>query len=586
MMFGRSGGNSAYRSPGERTGHGPVVALIALAVAFTWLTSSPYHNDLNNPNENVRVYTARALVEHGTFAIDEVCDEWGYVNDKATYDGRLYAGKAPGSAYLAVPAYAAWRLVSNALDREPSKREWVQVCRLGSSTIPTLLLLGFFAAWALRRCDDPGSGAMVVVALSLGSLVFSYGLIMTSHSTTAMALVTALILLEQHLREPERSSPLLLAGFALGWAVALEYPAALGAGLIGLYGLYRTPRRVQLVSWITVGAALPIGLVLIFHATCFGGILETPYGHLENPGFIEHHAEGFYGLKRIKWHAVVGSFVSPANGLLWYAPWTAVAIAAIPAGLARKELRLQAVLTLSVLLAYTAFISLVTNWRGGWSAGARYIVPVVPVLAWYLLLVMQAQAKSPDFAMLKGVVATTTLVGVFVCTVSATHFPHYPTELANPVYEIGTFFAFRGYRTWGLTNGLDMGGAASIILALSAAGVAWLGAATMAGRPRHPAERLLAATLCALLAAGAILLQSRVRSPNAEVVDQSRNFIAHIWEPRPTEEAIDVYRLRLPEDIVNGSAPRARVIKYADAAALEGFTETALDLYLRAATLR
>ena len=566
----------------------PLLLLLALALAFVWLTNSPYHNDLNNPNENVRVYTVRALVDHGTFAIDDVCDEWGYVNDKATFGGRLYAGKAPGSAYLAVPAYAAWRLISNAVDREPSKREWVQVCRLGSTTIPTLLMLCLFAVWALRRCEDRGAAAMIVVALAAGSLVFSYGLIMTSHSTAAMALVIALILFDLHKLEPDRMWPLVAAGFVLGWAVALEYPAALGGALIGLYGLARSPRRTWFLAWVTVGMALPIGLVLIFHASCFGGILETPYGHLENPGFIEHHAEGFYGLKRIKLNAIVGSFVSPANGLLFYAPWTALPIAAIPVGLSRRDLRQQALLTLCVLLTYAAFISLVTNWRGGWSAGARYIVPVVPVLAWYLVFVFRALARSADFVLLKGVLATTTLVGVFVCTVSATHFPHYPTDLANPVYEIGTFFAFRGYRTWGLAHSLNLAGPASILMALGAAGIAWLSAALM--RPsehlgrRVLGERILTASLCAMLASCVILLQSRIQDANRGPVDNSRNLISHIWEPRPSYVATHVYRHQLPADIIDGSASRARIIEYANAATREGFAETALDLYLLAAT--
>ena len=71
---------------------------LAMGVAIAWLTPSPYFNNLNNPNENVRVYMTRSIVEFGTFAIDDVVAEWGYVNDKATYEGRLYPGKAPARA--------------------------------------------------------------------------------------------------------------------------------------------------------------------------------------------------------------------------------------------------------------------------------------------------------------------------------------------------------------------------------------------------------------------------------------------------------------------------------------------------------
>ena len=65
-----------------------------LLVASGWLFV--YFDKLNNPNELVRVYMARALLEHGTYAIGErrwqggafrdagpVYSDWGYVNDKA-----------------------------------------------------------------------------------------------------------------------------------------------------------------------------------------------------------------------------------------------------------------------------------------------------------------------------------------------------------------------------------------------------------------------------------------------------------------------------------------------------------------------
>ncbi|MFL5361941.1 MAG: hypothetical protein ACJ78U_13325, partial [Myxococcales bacterium] len=84
----------------------------------------------------VRVYMARAIVEHGTYAIGErvavpggrlrdtgpVYDEWGYVNDKALVcdepgrsppacAGKLYAAKAPGPSLLAVPVLLGLRLL-------------------------------------------------------------------------------------------------------------------------------------------------------------------------------------------------------------------------------------------------------------------------------------------------------------------------------------------------------------------------------------------------------------------------------------------------------------------------------------------
>ncbi len=123
------------------------LAVALLAVLYLWVF--PYHAPVNNPNENVRVYMTVAVVDDGTFAVNRIERDWGYVNDKSVRDtpldeaitvrhvsddvlraagvpedtltrfrlGRptredrrirvnlLYSSKAPGTSYLGVPAY-------------------------------------------------------------------------------------------------------------------------------------------------------------------------------------------------------------------------------------------------------------------------------------------------------------------------------------------------------------------------------------------------------------------------------------------------------------------------------------------------
>src|SRR5205085_12096747 len=95
----------------------------------------------------VRVYMARAMLEQGTYAIGEriaapgapprdlgpIHFEWGYVNDKALVcadpdrsppgcSGKLYAAKAPGASFLAVPVPAAMRRLG-----APLALKWLDV---------------------------------------------------------------------------------------------------------------------------------------------------------------------------------------------------------------------------------------------------------------------------------------------------------------------------------------------------------------------------------------------------------------------------------------------------------------------------
>jgi len=72
-------------------------------VVLAYVIVFPYFERLNNPNENVRIWMTRAIVAHGTFAIDAVEREWGEVSDRATDGRQHFSGKAPGTSLLGVP---------------------------------------------------------------------------------------------------------------------------------------------------------------------------------------------------------------------------------------------------------------------------------------------------------------------------------------------------------------------------------------------------------------------------------------------------------------------------------------------------
>src|ERR1700759_1404033 len=80
---------------------------VCLLASIVYLTSFPYYERLNNPNENARVWMTRAIVEHHVLNLDQVQKEWGWVNDKAAYCGHVYSSKAPGASFFGVPVLYA-----------------------------------------------------------------------------------------------------------------------------------------------------------------------------------------------------------------------------------------------------------------------------------------------------------------------------------------------------------------------------------------------------------------------------------------------------------------------------------------------
>src|SRR5580765_226086 len=80
-----------------------------LAVLAVFAINAIYFTELfppaNNPNELSRFEAVVAVVDHGTFAIDEPLKKYGDHEDKSVYAGRTYSNKAPGLVFAAIPVY-------------------------------------------------------------------------------------------------------------------------------------------------------------------------------------------------------------------------------------------------------------------------------------------------------------------------------------------------------------------------------------------------------------------------------------------------------------------------------------------------
>src|SRR5207237_5452700 len=125
--------------------------------------------------------------------------QWGYVNDKALVctdpdqsppacSGKLYAAKAPGPSFLAVPVLAVLRLFE-----APLELKWLDVLVLRW----TLCILPSALFWVALRRFLLAAGAAEPAALgcaiagALGSLSFTYGQMFAGHQLAALCLGSA-----------------------------------------------------------------------------------------------------------------------------------------------------------------------------------------------------------------------------------------------------------------------------------------------------------------------------------------------------------------------------------------------------------
>src|SRR5262249_54715997 len=147
--------------------------------------------------------------------------------DKVLYRGHWYSARAPGLALFALPFYHVLNVVgADSWAREsPAQRgddEMIYLTGLWANVLPGLLLL--LLVWRAAERLEPGFGVAAAVALGLGTIVLPLSTLLFSHVFTALLGFAAFALMLRERDGPPRPALLALAGLAIGYAVASEYP--------------------------------------------------------------------------------------------------------------------------------------------------------------------------------------------------------------------------------------------------------------------------------------------------------------------------------------------------------------------------
>ncbi|HEU0106980.1 MAG TPA: hypothetical protein VFT38_12460 [Vicinamibacteria bacterium] len=257
-------------------------------------------------------------------------------------DGRPYPAHSPGLALLLAPLYA--------LGGRP-------LCVIAMTLAAAGLSLEMWKA--ARRLTSDDEASLLAWSLALVPPVAFYAFEIYTEVPASLALAVSLRLLLSGPGAAGAVGAALLAS-ALPWLHLKMMPAALALALVALVRL-RGPARV---AFLAVAAAMGAGFLLYYRAI-FG--VASP---LAIYGGLPRDADGS------PLRALAGLFLDRSFGLLPYAPVFLIALA----GLGRL-VRLRA---WEPLLVGAAVIAPVLPWRmwwGGQCPPARFLVPLVPVLA-------------------------------------------------------------------------------------------------------------------------------------------------------------------------------------------------------------
>jgi hypothetical protein len=496
------------------------------------LVVSPYFERLNNPNENVRVWATRAVIQHHVLNIDELQREWGYVNDKAKSEHHIYSGKAPGVSFLGVPvAWAHAKLRGLVGWPLPGKRETTFWLRLFAVKLPLCVFLFFFARYVERTTGSAYARDLLVTALGLGTLLYPYGGLFVGHAMAAATAFTAFMLLddERGSRVPLR---LAAAGLFAGLTVMFEYQAALVSVALAVYAGVRYRGKLAALAAFIAGAVPPAVALGIFHTVLFGRPWRFPFGNVENPVFARvAHGAGFHGLSLPQPSAFPAFLFSPAYGLFAFSPVLLLGVAGVVVLFARARqmpgARRDAALVTAVCVLMFTFLAGMGNWRAGWCVGPRYIASVAPFLVLPIIkLWPRLGSKWWATAMVVGL----TIPSVVLNVVSGALYPHYPEQYDNPVFDLAFPLLGAGYAPYGLGHVLHLPGAWALApLALIVLAALALVTAGDDPRPRRTAGHV--ALALAIAAAFLLGLSAYGRTPRPDEA-RATGTVHLLWEPR------------------------------------------------------
>jgi hypothetical protein len=100
---------ASHADPADENVRAEIPRSLSVAIFGLLLLCYAYvHQDYSGGTPTSRLDLLQALVLHGTFSIDQYHRN---TSDKALFDGHYYSDKAPGTAVLALPAFALAQLL-------------------------------------------------------------------------------------------------------------------------------------------------------------------------------------------------------------------------------------------------------------------------------------------------------------------------------------------------------------------------------------------------------------------------------------------------------------------------------------------
>jgi hypothetical protein len=342
--------------------------------------------------------------------IDSYQDNTG---DKAYYRGHFYSARAPGLALMALPFYDTLNLIgaeswTNAHVAPPNHPgdEMIYLIGLWANVLPGLLLA--LLVWRVAERFEPGYGAGAAVALGLGTMALPLSTLLFSHVFSAFLGFGAFALMLREREGPPSAMLLGLAGLAMGYAVASEYPLFFVAAVLGLYLLSRPGALTPALIARRAGSYIAGGIVGIVPLALYNHYAFHSWTHLAYSS-IPRQQKGFFGIS-LPSLKVLSTLLLDSRGLLTISP--VLILGALGTVLLYRRARRAEALTIGgVCLCYVGYNSGYYLPFGGGFMGPRFLTTMLPFLAFPVALALR-RWPGPTIALAAVSIVTTVIATI------------------------------------------------------------------------------------------------------------------------------------------------------------------------------
>jgi hypothetical protein len=463
-------------------------------------------------NQNSRMDLILAIVDKGTVNIDDYYQNTG---DYAIYEGHHYATKAPGTSLLGVPVYWVYRntvgkvlaekgmgllssnsavqgtLTEGGTDLEQDKLYYAMalyVVTFCIVSIPAALLGVFLYLFTGFFSTSRANRLWVTLIYGLATHAFPYSGSLFGHQIVAALLFISFFLFFLIGEKRLSYKWLPLIGFLMGYAVITEYPAAIIAALITLYGFYRLPRKAW-IALVIIGGAIPGIFWMIYNYQIYHSPIGFGYSYA--PLYTDKNNVGFFSILYPNLKALWGILFSSYRGMFFLSPVMLLSIPGFCLWFLRGEQGKRSSTSLNILsrfransqlpellvclgsmLGFILFNGSSVMWDGGYSVGPRYILPMMPFMVFAALFTAERWASTKWGKLIFGILTVWSVLFVWAESIGGQNFPDWSR---NPIIEYTLPRLLKGdiLRNWGTIIGLPgwlsllpMGMIAAILLSL------------------------------------------------------------------------------------------------------------------------